>query len=107
MNVFAADSREEAAFLSTSMLQAFAALRFGKPGKLPLPVEGYRETLAPHALAALDHVMQYSVIGTADDVREKLHWFQELTGVDEIIIAGAMHDPAARMRSLHIIRDSI
>jgi luciferase family oxidoreductase group 1 len=102
MNVFAADSREEAAFLSTSMLQAFAALRFGKPGKLPLPVEGYRETLAPQALASLDHIMQYSVIGTVEDVREKLHWFAEITQVDEIIIAGATHDPKARLRSLEL-----
>jgi luciferase family oxidoreductase group 1 len=106
MNVFAADSKEEAVYLASSMMQAFVALRTGTPGKLRKPVENYRATLPPQATAVLDHVMQYSAIGSADDVREKLSWFRETTRADEIIIAGATHDPVARQHSLKLAMEA-
>ncbi len=106
MNVFAADTREKAEFLSSSMLQSFAALRSGRPGKMPPPVANFRDTLPPHGIGALDHVMQYSAIGTVADVREKMRWFRKLTQVDEIIISGAMHDPTARQYSLKLTMDA-
>ena len=38
VNVFAAGSDAEGAFLKSSMQQAFINLRTGRPGKLPPPV---------------------------------------------------------------------
>ena len=46
-NVFAADTDAEAAYLATSMQQAFVNLRTGNPSKLKPPVEGYLEQLGP------------------------------------------------------------
>jgi luciferase family oxidoreductase group 1 len=99
-NAFAADTADEAALLASSMEQAFVALRTGTPGKLPPPVPGFRASLPPPARAMLDHVLQASAIGTVDHVRERLAAFIARTGADEIIFAGSMHDPAARLRSL-------
>ena len=45
MNLFVADTAEEANFLASSQMQAFVRLRTGQPGKLPPPVEGYRASL--------------------------------------------------------------
>lgn len=105
-NAFAADTAEEAAFLASSMEQAFVALRTGEPGLLPPPAEGYRESLPPHAQAQLDHVLQSRAIGTVDTVREKLAAFIARTRADEVIIAGSIHDPAARRHSLTLTMEA-
>ena len=100
MNLFAADSEEEAEFVASSQLQAFVNLRTGRPGRLPPPVEGYRASLPANAQAMLAHIGQASAIGTAEQVAETVHAFIDRTGADEIIFAGPTFDPEARIRSL-------
>lgn len=102
MNVIAADSAEEAVLLCSSMDQSFVALRSGNPGKLRLPVPGYRESLPPGHRAMLEHVRQASAVGTPDAVAAAIARFVERTGADEIIVSGATFDPAARRRSLEL-----
>ena len=106
-NVFAADTVEEAELLATSQQQAFVALRTGTPGRMPPPLPGYRDTLPPTARAMLDHVLQYSAIGTAADVARGIDAFVAKTGVDEVIIASSIYDHAARKRSLTITADAV
>ena len=107
MNLFVADTGDEAELLASSQLQAFVALRTGNPGKLPRPVAGYRETLPPAAQAMLAHIGQASVIGTPDDAREAVRAFIQRTQADEIIFGGSTHDPEARIRSLELAMDSL
>ena len=106
-NVFAADTAEEAALIATSQQQAFVALRTGNPGRMPPPLEGYRDTLPPQARAMLDHVLQYSAIGTGEDVARGIAGFVAQTGVDEVIVASSIFDHAARKRSLSITADAV
>ncbi len=101
-NVFAADSEDEARLLATSVQQAFVNLRSGRPSRLPPPVPGYYERLPPPFRAVLDEVLACSAIGTADVVRRALAAFIARTGADEVMIAGAMFDHAARVRSYEI-----
>jgi luciferase family oxidoreductase group 1 len=101
-NVFAADTQEEARLIATSMQQSFVRLRTGQPGKMPPPVAGYYESLPPSARAMLDDVLSASSIGTQADIERDLRAFVERTGVDELIIGGAIHDFEARKRSLEI-----
>lgn len=105
-NVFAADTREEAEILASSQQQAFVALRTGNPGKMKPPLAGYKDSLPPNARAILDHVLQCSAIGTAEDVRQGLKEFGERTGVDEVIVASSMYDPAARKHSLTLAMEA-
>jgi len=104
-NIFAADSSEEAEFHATSMLQSFVALRTGNPGKLPPPVEGYRESLPPQAQAILEQTLQGSAVGSPDEVKQGIERFIERTGADELIIAGSIFDQAAREKSYAIAAD--
>lgn len=106
-NVFAADTRDEAELLATSQQQAFVALRTGNPGRMPPPLPGYRESLPPNAQVMLDHVLQYSAIGTGEDVARGIDRFVAKTGVDEVIIASSIFDHAARKRSLTITADAV
>ncbi|MCF8709819.1 LLM class flavin-dependent oxidoreductase [Rhizorhapis sp. SPR117] len=101
-NIFAADTREEAALIATSMQQSFVALRTGTPGRLPPPVAGYRETLPPQAQAMLANVLRASSIGTQEDVTRDMKAFIERTGVDEVIVNGMIYDQDARKRSFEI-----
>lgn len=103
MNVFAADTRDEAELIASSQLQAFVRLRTGTPGKLPPPVRGYRENLPAPARAMLDHIGQASAIGTPAEVREAIAAFAARTGADEIVLAGATYDPDSRVRSLRMV----
>lgn len=102
INVLAAPSDDEAMFLASSMDQAFVRLRTGTPGRLPPPVAGYRDSLPATARAMLDHMRQVSAIGAPRTVADRIEAFRQRTGADELIVAGATHDPALRRRSLEL-----
>ncbi|MFN5823895.1 MAG: LLM class flavin-dependent oxidoreductase [Sphingomonadales bacterium] len=102
MNVIAADSDEEAAYLATSIQQSFVALRTGNPRQMPPPVEGYLETLPPGAVAALQDVLSCSAIGSAETVNAGIEAFAKRTNADEIVVAASIFDHEKRKRSLAI-----
>ncbi|CAO1650652.1 LLM class flavin-dependent oxidoreductase [Parasphingorhabdus sp. NYA22] len=109
-NIFAADSDAEAEYLSSSMMQSFVALRTGNPGKMPPPVEGYRESLPPQAQSMLEQTMQGSAVGSPETVKQGVDRFVERTGADELIISGSIFDQAAREKSYTIaaeVRDLV
>ncbi len=99
-NVFAADTDEEAEFLSSSQQQAFVALRTGNPGRMRPPVAGYRDSLPPQHAAILNHVLQCSAVGTPEKVARGLAAFVERTGVDEVMITSSIYDHEARKKSV-------
>jgi luciferase family oxidoreductase group 1 len=106
-NVFAADTDAEADLLSTSMAQAFVAIRTGQGIQLPPPVAGYREQIGAQGSAMLDHVLQCSVIGGPAKVAEGLARFIERTGADELMLTCSMFDHEARKRSLTIAAEAM
>lgn len=107
MTVLTAESDAEATLLASSLDQSFVALRTGNPGRLKPPVPGYRESLQPHTQAMLEHVRQASAVGAPATVRAAVGRFVERTGADEIIVAGATYDPAAREHSLALTMEAL
>ncbi|WP_121115550.1 LLM class flavin-dependent oxidoreductase [Croceibacterium ferulae] len=107
MNVFAAETDAEAQLLATSQEQSFVRLRSGDPGKLPPPVPHYRDTAPPAALAMMEHMMKIRAVGSPATVRAAIGRFVERTGADEIIVAGATFDPAAREESLRLTKAAL
>lgn len=106
VNVFAADSQEKANLLASSWQQAFVNLRSGRPGRLPAPVENYREQIGPAENALLDSVLACTAIGTMKTVQERLQAFIERTGADELMVASGIFDHAARVRSYEIAAEA-
>ncbi|MDB4948394.1 MAG: yhbW [Gemmatimonadetes bacterium] len=102
VNVFAADTDDEARLLFTSLQQAFVNLRRGRPGPLRPPVEGFEATMDPLEKAMLDEALACSVVGSPSTVREGLAAFVAATGADELMVTGQIHDHAARLRSFQI-----
>lgn len=105
-NVFGADTDEEAAFLASSMEQAFVALRSGNPREIQPPVEGYRDSLPMQARAMLEQVLSATAIGSVDTVAERLGDFIVRHQPDEMILAGQFFDPAKRKRSFEIAMEA-
>ena len=102
-NVFAADTDEEAALMSTSVMQAVINLRTGNPGQLKPPVEGYYESLPPPQRGMIDHFLACSAIGSAETVRAGVEAFVEETGADELMITSQIYDHRLRLRSYEIL----
>jgi len=106
LNVFAAETDDEAKLLFTSLQQAFVNLATGMPGRLPPPMEGYEERLDSVAKARLASALRCSVVGSRETVRKGLAEFIDRTGADELIITGQIHDHAARLRSFEITAEA-
>lgn len=103
IGVCAADTDVEARRLATSTQQQFLALRRGRPGLLPPPVDDITQIASPAELAGLDLTFRYSAIGSPQTVRDKISAVLSLTGADEIMAASQIHDHAARRHSYEIL----
>jgi alkanesulfonate monooxygenase SsuD/methylene tetrahydromethanopterin reductase-like flavin-dependent oxidoreductase (luciferase family) len=102
LNLFAADSDEEARFLRSSLVQAFVNLRTGSPGPLPRPVEDLAARFDPMALAMAERALACSAVGSPETVRREIAAFVARHAPDELILTGQIHDHAARLRSFAI-----
>ena len=110
LNVFAAETDEEARRLFTSVQQAFINLRRNNPGLLPPPVDSMEEGWAAFERAGVAHALRYSVVGSPETVRTGIEAFIRLTGADEIMVTAQIFDPSARLRSYEIlatVRDTL
>jgi luciferase family oxidoreductase group 1 len=102
MNVFAAETDDEGRYLKSSMQQAFANLRSGRPGKLPCPVDDVSGHIDPAMLRVVDQALACSASGSPDKVRGELGTLIDRYAPDEVILTGQIHDHAARLRSFEI-----
>lgn len=110
IGVYAADSDREAQRLFTSQQQAFLHLRRGSPGLLPPPVDDMGEMWSPAEAEMIGRAFSESVVGAPATVKRGIVDFLRRTQVDELMITAAIHDQAARLRSLELVaevRDSL
>ena len=107
INVFAAETTPEAQRLATSMQIAFANVVRGTPGRLKPPVDDITTVLNDAERAAVASRLTYAAIGDGETVGRSLREFQALTGVEEIMVTGMIHDVEARLRSLEITADAV
>lgn len=101
LNVFAADTDEEASRIFTSVQQQFVSLRRGNPGPLQPPID--TPNWSPIEQAGVAHALSYSAVGSPATVRRGVEAFLKGTGVDELMVTGQIYDHAARLRSFEIL----
>lgn len=102
LNVFAAETDDEARRLFTSLQQAFVALRRGRPVPLPPPVAGFGDGLTALDQAMLAEALACTVVGSPAVTRAGIEAFIQHTGADELMIASQIFDFTARLRSFEI-----
>jgi luciferase family oxidoreductase group 1 len=102
VNVVAAETDAEAAWLFTSLQQTFVSLRRGRPTEVPPPSHTFERDVTPFERAQLDAVLSNACVGSHATVRGQLQAFVRRTGADELIVASQIFDHAARVRSYEI-----
>jgi luciferase family oxidoreductase group 1 len=110
LNVFAADSDDEARRLFSSLQQAFVNLRRGHPGPLPPPVDDFDRQLTPMDRLGIAEMLACSVVGSPETVQRGIAQFVAATGADELMITSQIFDHTARLRSYEItaeVRDKL
>jgi luciferase family oxidoreductase group 1 len=102
VNVFAADTDEEARRLFTSVQQQFINLRRGTPGQLQPPLDDIADYGSPAERAESNHALKYSMVGSPNTVRAQLDAFIEMANPDELMVTALIYDHIARLRSFEI-----
>jgi luciferase family oxidoreductase group 1 len=105
VNVVAADSDEQAAFLFTSIQQRFLGMQRGQRGPLPRPINpaAMEAMWTPPEKAGVQRMLAATAVGSPQSVRRQLQAIIAQTDADELIVAGAVHDHAARLRSYQLL----
>src|SRR5690606_36028083 len=104
-NVFAAPTDEEARFLFTSAQQQFANLFRGTRGRLQPPIPDIEAYWTPMEKAQAMRMLQCSVVGSPATVEQGLRQLIAETRADEIIVAAAIYEHKARVRSYEILAE--
>ncbi|WP_018699570.1 LLM class flavin-dependent oxidoreductase [Amorphus coralli] len=107
INVFAGEDDAEGRYLMSSMQQAFANLRTGKPGPLPRPVEDVEAHLDPRVIGMVREALSCTAVGGPDSVEAQLGALVGRLAPDEVILAGQIHDHAKRRRSFEIASEAM
>ncbi|WP_193211315.1 LLM class flavin-dependent oxidoreductase [Luteolibacter marinus] len=101
--VIAAESDEQARFLSTSAQQQILNLIRHVPTPVPPPVATMDGRWSPAERAAVQDFLGAAIIGGPDTVQRELAAFVESTAADEIIIHSGFHRHQDRRRSYEIV----
>ncbi|MDP3495099.1 MAG: LLM class flavin-dependent oxidoreductase [Hyphomonadaceae bacterium] len=105
LNVIGAETDEEAKLLFTSIQQAFANLRLGRPGKMPPPKLGLQlDPMVEHGIA---QALSCSVVGNPETVKRGIAEFIARTGADELMVTGSIWDHQKRLRTYEIAAEAI
>ncbi|SHO65709.1 luciferase family oxidoreductase, group 1 [Pseudoxanthobacter soli DSM 19599] len=105
INVFAAETDAEARRLFTSAQQAFTNMMRGTRGKLPPPIDDIDAYWTPAEKMQTSAKLGCSFVGSAETVRTGLARFLERTRADELMVASAIFDHRARLRSYEILAE--
>jgi len=103
VTVVAADSDEEAAYHFTSIQQRFLGMRRGQRGPLPKPVKSMDGLWSDAERAGVQQMLAASAVGGPATVTRQLSQIIAATGANELIVAGALHEHGARLRSYEIL----
>ncbi len=105
VNVVAADTDEQAEYLSTSLKQMFIGVVTGNRDPMPPPVDDMDSVWNLRGKMAVEQMLKYTFIGSKETIRTELSDFINQTGADEIMIASYIYDHQERLKSHRIFAD--
>jgi luciferase family oxidoreductase group 1 len=103
INVIAAGTDAEASRLFTSAQQRATGMVRGMRGYLPPPINDIDTFWSPSEKAQVSRMLACSIVGGPETLRRGLEAFIARTGADELMVAAAIFDHAARVRSYAIL----
>jgi luciferase family oxidoreductase group 1 len=103
VNVIVADTDAEARWLFTSLQQRFTDMVRGTRGQLKPPIDDIERYWSTEEKSHASRMLACSFVGSGSTVQRELNAFLEQTGADELIVASAIYDHAARLRSYELL----
>lgn len=105
INAVVADTDEAAAWHFSSLQLRFLGMQRGQRGPLPRPIapEHLEGLWSPQERSGVQRMLAASVVGSPATVSRQLGALQQRCAADEWIVACAVHDPAARLRSYALL----
>ena len=105
INVFIADTDEEAERLLTSLIRMFVGVLTGAREPLQPPTEMTDDLKEIFQHPTLNQMLKYSFAGSKETVKKKIKAFLAETGVNELIAVAAMYDTQARLKSARLFAE--
>ncbi len=106
-NAIVADTEEEAKRLFTSPQQNFTRMVRGTRGQLPPPIDDIEAFWTPMEKAQSASMLACSFHGSKATIKDKLAPLIEATGADELMVAAAIWDHKARVRSFELLAEAM
>lgn len=107
VNGIAAETSEEAHFLSTTLFQAFINIIRNDRKPFPAPVKEMDEIWSPMEKSMVLQKLKFSFIGSEPEIAAQLKSFQERYRVDELMINSHIYDHQKRLDSYAIIQRAV
>ncbi|WP_069133501.1 LLM class flavin-dependent oxidoreductase [Rhodohalobacter halophilus] len=105
VNVIAADTDDQAEFLSTSMLQMFMGVVTGDRSPMKPPVDSMEGIWNEHTKYAVRQMLAYSFIGSGQSVKSDIEQFLDQTGADELMVSTYIYNHKQRIRSYELLAE--
>jgi luciferase family oxidoreductase group 1 len=105
VNAVVADTDAEARRLFTTAQQGFTNLLRGARGRLQPPLDDIEAYWTPAEKAHVTRMLACSLVGSPATVREQLAALVARTAADELIVAAAIFDQPARLKSYELLAD--
>ena len=107
VNGIAAETDTEAQKLATTLYQAFVNLIRNDRKPYAKPVDDMDEIWNPMEKSHVQRMLRMSFIGSEETLVKDFKEFQNLFGVDEIMITSHIYEHDARVKSYEIIRNAV
>lgn len=105
VNVFVADTDEEAEGMFTTLIKMFVGVLTGKTEALQPPAEMTDDLKEILNHPAVHQMLKYSFVGSKQTVKVQVQAFLAQTQVNELIIASATHAPGNRIKSTRLFAE--
>ena len=102
-NAIIADTEDEARRLFTTPQQQFTRMVRGARGLLPPPIDDIESFWSPMEKSQASSMLACSFYGSPETIKAKLDPLIEATGADELMVAAAIWDHEARVRSFELL----
>eukprot|EP01037_Dinobryon_pediforme_P012725 gene12725-12821_t len=105
VNIVVADTDEEAKRLFTSVQQRFTDMVRGKRGFLKPPIADIETYWTQTEKSQASRMLACAFVGAPATVGAQLKAFADRTGLDELLVASAIYDHSARLRSYELLAE--
>src|SRR5690606_18776644 len=106
INVFAADTNEEARLLASSLYTSFLNVIRGTRYKLMPPVEDMSDAWSESERYAVEQMLSCTFVGDPDKIRSDVQDFVDQSGVNELVVASQIYDHRARLYSYQLLAEA-